>query len=104
MVYLVAASSLHRTLNDLESEEKKVFSISVTTVPGLSLNPNRNNREKNLQVVLDKDPLHSIEDIVVWHDIISISISCHRSNNYRPASPEDFFKDEKYTNQSDSVL
>ena len=31
MVYIVAASSLHRTLNDLESEEKKVFSISVTT-------------------------------------------------------------------------
>ena len=100
MVYIVAASSLHHSLKDLESEKRKVYSTIVTTIPGLSLNPNTK-VGKNLQFRLDEGHLHSRKDLVVWHDIINISISSPSSNNYRPGSPENI---GNYLNQGENVL
>ena len=80
---IVAASSLYHSLKDLELEERKEMQQKVYAVPGLSLNSNTLNRGKALRVLLEQQPLASMQ-INIWHDVLNNSKSSHRTNNYTP--------------------
>ena len=81
MAMIVAARSLYHSLIDLELEERRETQQKVYAFPGLSLNPNTLNRWKNLQVLLEQQPL-AIKQIIIWHDLLSNSISFHRTNKF----------------------
>ena len=83
MAMIVAASSLYHSLKDLEQEERRETQQKVYAVPGLSLNPNTLNRGKDLRVLLELQPL-ARKQIIIWHDLLTNSISSHRTNNLTP--------------------
>ena len=58
-------------------------------IPGLYLNPNTLNPQKNLASLLCRAPLAEKRQVVVWHDIINNSINSHRTNNYRACTAEE---------------
>ena len=89
MVHILAASSLHHAVKRVQCSEKKKLLTKITTVPGLSFNPNTKNRLKNAQTFLVKGRLSTRTDIVVWHDRINNSISKHKWKNYRPSSVQE---------------
>ena len=57
MVYIVAASSLYHSLEQLGNPEKEQFLPKIFDIPGLSLNPNTTNPQKNLGSLLSRVPL-----------------------------------------------
>ena len=88
MFHIVAASSLFRGINTLNTCEKKQYESLVTAILGLSLNNNLLNQRKNLRRLLEDGPLKE-KKVVVWHDVVKNTISSHRTNNYRPAGIEE---------------
>ena len=89
MVQILAASSLYHALKSVQYNEKKELLTKITTVPGLSFNPNIKNRLKIAQNLLVRSRLSTRTDIVVWHDLINNSISSHKSIYYRPSSVQE---------------
>ena len=89
MVYIVAASSLYHSLEQLSNPEKEQFLPKILAIPGLSLNPNTTNPQKNLASLLCRAPLAEKRQVVVWHDIINNSINSHRTNNFRACTAEE---------------
>ena len=89
MVYFVAASSLYHSLEQLSNPEKEQFLPKILAIPGLSLNPNTTNPQKNLASLLCREPLAEKHQVVMWHDIINNSINSHRTNNYRACTAEE---------------
>ena len=45
-----------------------------------------------MQNLLRRGPLARKQNIVIWHDVISNSLSKHRSNNYTSLSPEELIQ------------
>ena len=86
MVVIIGASSLCRTLDSIPYKTKKLIVRSCFSVPGLSFNDKAINRHKILQNLLTRGSLSKVNNIIVWHDVINISISPHRCNNYQPSS------------------
>ena len=86
MIHIVAACSLAHSLKDLDAEEKRDFSGHITAIPGLALNHNQVNRDKNLLNLLDKSPLSGEDNLVLWHDVIDNSFTSHRTNISPPSS------------------
>ena len=89
MFYIVAASSLYHSLKHLSNPEKEQFLPKVLAIPGLSLNPNTTNPQKNLASLLCRAFLTENCQVVVWHDIINNSITSERTNNYRACTAEE---------------
>ena len=65
------------------------LSKSSFALPKLSCNPSSICRFKVLQILLRSDPLARKQNIFIWHDVISDSISKHQSNNHTSLSPEE---------------
>ena len=86
MLHILAASSLHHTVNGLPFSSKKQFLGKITSVPGFSFNRKSKNWFKNARNLLKKGHLSKRKDLVVWHDLINNTISRHMSNNYQPCS------------------
>ena len=81
---IVAASSLHHSLEQLSNPEKEQFLPKTLAIPGLSLNPNNTNPQKNLASLLCRAALAEKRQVVVCNDIINNSINSHRTNiHYR---------------------
>ena len=89
MVYIVAASSLYHSLEQLSNQEKEQFLPKILAIPGLSFNPNTTNPQKNLASLLCRAPLAEKRQEVVWHDIVKNSINSHRPNNDRACTAEE---------------
>ena len=58
-------------------------------IPGLYLNPNTLNQQKNLASLLCRAPLAEKRQVVVWQDIINNSINSHRTNTCRACTAEE---------------
>ena len=86
--YIVAASSLYHSLEQLSNLEKEQI-LPILDFPGLSLNPNTTNPQKNLASLLCRAPLAEKRQLVMWHDIINNSINSHRTNKYRACTTEE---------------
>ena len=88
MVYLIGASSLYRAFNSSPySLRSKIYKKS-TAIPGLSLNPNSNDRLKDLGFLLERGQLRDRSDLVCWHDVINNSITEHKSNGNKALTVE----------------
>ena len=77
---------LHTDIFSFPNKTKQLFVCSCFSVPGLSFNNKAINRQKILQILLNRGSLSKVNNIIMWHDVINNSISLHRSNNYQPSS------------------
>ena len=57
-------------------------------IPGATLQTFVRNRNKSLSFLLQY-PLRKTENIILWHDIINNTTSQHKSNFYKPCSPQE---------------
>ena len=88
MYYFVGASSLHKTLYSWDYRAKAPYIQRSFTLPGLSFNPQARNQLKVLQNLLVRGCLEKRRKLIISHDVISNSLSAHKSNNYEPCSME----------------
>ena len=88
MVFIVGASCLYKAIEQSPSWLKKKIQISTFARPGLSFNPNTVSQHKNLQHLILRGNLQRRKDLILCHDVLSNSISGHRSNNFSPQSVE----------------
>ena len=105
MVFIIAASSLHPSVNTLTLTLQKRLDDTFKAVPGLSFNLNANNRQKTVQYLLSNSPKCMMENFIIWHDVINNSLSKHRSNNDNPITPESLIKIlEEYKNKISAII
>ena len=83
MVLLVGASCLDNAYRSLSYTTRKRLKKDIIAIRGLSLNPKSISPLKILQNLLKKGFLES-KKIIIWHDVVSNSISKHRSNRDNP--------------------
>ena len=83
MVFYIGASCLdnirkHSTfsLRQVLSDRKSAFAVR-----GLSINPATTNKLKDLNYLIRRGSIGFKRDIILWHDVISNSVSKHKSNN-----------------------
>ena len=69
-------------LETLTPEKREQYKEKIFSIPGLSLNKNTKNPRKIVQNLLSKD-LKEKNNIVIWHDVLSNSISRHESNHFQ---------------------
>ena len=79
MVLSVGASCLDNAYRSLSYPTGKRLKKDIIAIRGLSLNPKSISPLKILQSLLKKGFLES-KKIIIWHDVVSNSISKHRSN------------------------
>ena len=82
----MAASYLAHSLKYLDAEEKIKYLGHVTAIPGLVLNHNQVNRDKNLLNLHGKSPLREKNNCLFGHDVINNSLKSKRTNNFSPSS------------------
>ena len=106
MVFIIAASSLHHSVNTLPLTLQKRLDDTFKAVPGLSFNLNANNRQKTVQYLLSNSPKCMIEkNFTIWHDVINNSFSKHRSNNDNPLTTESLIEILKeYKNKTSAII
>ena len=106
MAFIIAASSLHHSVNTLPLTLQKRFDDTFKAVPGLSFNLNANNRQQTVQYLLSNSPKCMImNNIIIWHDVMNITLSKHRSNNDNPLTPESLIKVLKeYKNKISAIF
>ena len=83
MAFLLAASSLHHATKILPQALQDHYKKGIYALPGLSFNPNAMKVRKTAQFQLS----HFFRDkkrLVIWHDVVSNSLSRRRSNNNKP--------------------
>ena len=105
-VFIIAASSLHYSVNTLPLTLQKRLDDTFKAIPGLSFKLNANNRQKTVHYLLSKSPKCMIEkNFVNWHDVINNSLSKHRSNNDNPLTQENLIKVLKeYKNKISAII
>ena len=89
MVYLIGASGLAGLFRKLSYAETRLHGPKIYAVGGLSFNSKANNMLKTFQNLLRQGPLRSRRDIVIWHGVISNTVSVHSTNNFQACSVED---------------
>ena len=87
-MFIVAASSLHHAIQTLPKNSRKRLNTYVLAIPGATLQTFVRNRNKSLSFLLQY-PLRKTENINLWHDIVNNAISQHKSNFYKPCSPQE---------------
>ena len=83
MVLLVGANCLDNAYRGLSFTSKKRLNKDIIAIRGLSLNPKSVCPLKILQKQMKKGFLES-RKIIFWHDVVSNSISKHRTNRDNP--------------------
>ena len=104
MVFIIAASSLHHSVNKLRLTLQKRLDDTFKAVPGLSFNLNANNRDCSTSF-RQFPKMHDSKNFIIWHDDINNSLSKHRSNNDNPLTPESLIKIlEEYKNKISAII
>ena len=83
MVFIIGASSLKAGIESTSGNQPKELSRISFFAKGLSLNPNSISPILNLGFLLRRGKLKFNTNIVLWHDVISNTITKHRLNNNR---------------------
>ena len=106
MVFILAVSFFHHSVNTLPLTLQKGFDDTFKAVPGLSFNLNLNNRQKTVQYLLSNSPKSVIEkNLIVGHNFIIHSLSKHRSNSNNPLTPESLLENlKKYKNKISAII
>ena len=74
MTVIVAASSLHRALQNWENNRRRE-QPGVKSIPGLILNPRADPPKKVVNP--RRSRVHEEESIIIWHDAMKTSITHH---------------------------
>ena len=92
-MFIIGASCLDNILKSTSIPHSFRNSLSKRSfaIRGLSFNTS-NYRFKVLQNLLRRGPLARKQNKVIWHDVISNSLSKHQSNNYTSLSPEELIQ------------
>ena len=97
-MHLLAASSFSHDLNKMTKKGKKGILPHLTSIPGLSWNPNSRHILKNVRFSIENSrSLRNRTDLVLWHDTINNTTKKHRSNNFKHCNPGDI---EEYLQQN----
>ena len=91
MVLLVGASCLDNAYRSLSYTTRKRLKKDIIAIHGLSLNPKSISPLKILQNLLKKGLLESKKNII-WHDVVSNSISKHRNNRDNPCEIDELLE------------
>ena len=91
MVLLVGASCLDNAYRSFRYTTRKRLKKDIIAICGLSLNPKSISPLKILQTLLKKRFLQS-KKFITWHDVVSNSISKHRSNSVNPCEIDKLLK------------
>ena len=83
MVLLVGASCLDNAYRSLSYTTRRRLKKDIIAIRGLSLNPKSISPLKILQNLLKKRFLES-KKIIIWHEVVSNSISKHRNKRDNP--------------------
>ena len=89
MVYFIGASGLAEIFRKISYSEKRRYGPKIFAVGGLSFKPKANNGLKILQNLLRKGHLRARQDLVIWHGVISNTVSTHSTNKFQACSVED---------------
>lgn len=89
-MHLIGASCLRNVINALPYYQRRKFPVPYTAIGGLSLNENAVNDFQNLRFLLSKGKLKTASNIVLWHGVISNTLSKHRLNG--KSDPEESVK------------
>ena len=103
MVYIFAASSVHHPIHSFSPEQQSKYKDKIYAIPHLCLNPYAKNPRKIVQTLLPTN-LKGKTEIVVWYDVLNISICRHKSSNYRPLSVPDLINILKTLQDKPSAL
>ena len=74
MIYVVGASSLEKAVRSIQYKSRKLYDSRITAIPCLTFNPLSCNPLKNLQNLLQKGFLTKKQNLVIWHDMLSITL------------------------------
>ena len=84
-MHIIAASCLRPIAEEAEKENNHLRG-QLTAIPGLGLNPHHPNPKQRLQFLLNNDEtLRGKSDLIIWHDIISNTISRHPNPRNDPS-------------------
>ena len=83
VVFIIGASSLKAGIESTSGNQRKELSRISFFVKGLSLHRNSISPILNLGFLLRRGTLKFKTNIVLWHDVISHTITKHRLNNNR---------------------
>ena len=86
MVFILAASSLHRAIKTLPQALQDHYTKRTYALPDLSFNPNAVKVQKTAQFQLSHF-FRVKKRLVILHDVVNNSLSRHRSNNNKPLTP-----------------
>ena len=94
IMFIIGASCLNNILKSKSMPHSLRSSLSKRSfaLRGLSFNLSSHYRFKILRNLLRRVPLARKQNTVIWHDVISNSISKHQSNNYTSLSIEELIK------------
>lgn len=90
MVRILAASSLHHSLEDYKTV-KKHYSKNIIAIPGLSLNHRGINFRKTVQHQISKF-VNPDEEILLWHDTVNNTLTEHKSNRNCPLTVKELIE------------
>ena len=93
-MFIIGASCLDNILksSSIPHSFRSSLSKGSFSLRGLSFNTSSNYRSKVLQNLFRRGPLARKQNIVIWHDVISNSLSKHQSNNYTSLLPEELIQ------------
>ena len=91
MVLLVGASCFDNAYSNLSYTSRKQLKKDIIAIRGLSFNPKSIDPLKVLQNVLKKGFLES-KKVLIWHDVVSNTISYHRSKRDDPCEIDKLLK------------
>ena len=104
MVFTLAASSLHHVIKTLPKALQVHYKKGVYALLGMSFNPNAVKVRKIAQFQLS----HFFRDkkrLVIWHDVVNNSLSCHCSNNNKPLTSSQLIAVlEKYQERIEAIV
>jgi hypothetical protein len=99
-MYVIAASNINRILKQADYKERNELQKKVYAKNGLSFNKNSRSKLKIIQNILNNNWL-SKKKLIIWHDIISNSITKHYINRNKALTTKQLI--EILTNYKENI-
>ena len=104
MLFIVAASSLHDAKKTLPQALQDHYKKGIYALPGMTFNFNALKVWKTTQFQLRRF-LRDKNGLVIWHDVMNISLSRHPSNNNKALKPSQLIAVlEKYQERIEAIV
>ena len=102
MVFILAARSLHHAMKTLPQELRDHFKKGIYALPGLSFKNKALKVREAAQFQLSH--FRDKKRLVIWHDVVNISLTRHSSNNNKLLKPSQLIAVlEKYQERIEAI-